>query len=60
MILLWAPSGASVKEKMMAAFSSKGIGKEIGGGGIRVQAEGAHELEYEDVLNQVLSRCTVK
>ena len=59
-MLLWAPERAPVKEKMMAAFSSKGVGKKIGGGGIRVQAEGPHELDYEQVLAQVLSRCTVK
>ena len=58
--VLWAPERAPVKEKMMLAFSSKGIKKMIGGGGIPVQAEGAHELDYEHVLTQVLSRLTVK
>ena len=58
--VLWAPERAPVKEKMMAAFSVKGIKKMIGGGGIPVQAEGSHELDYEYVLNQVLSRLTVK
>ena len=60
--ILWAPSRAPRKDKMMVAFSANGVVNKIGSGGIgcRVQAGGAHELEYEEVMNQVLSRSTVK
>ena len=56
------PSGAPRKDKMMVAFSANGVVNKIGSGGIgcRVQAGGAHELDYEEVMNQVLSRSTVK
>eukprot|EP00009_Paramoeba_aestuarina_P002044 CAMPEP_0201515254 /NCGR_PEP_ID=MMETSP0161_2-20130828/6879_1 /ASSEMBLY_ACC=CAM_ASM_000251 /TAXON_ID=180227 /ORGANISM="Neoparamoeba aestuarina, Strain SoJaBio B1-5/56/2" /LENGTH=137 /DNA_ID=CAMNT_0047912039 /DNA_START=37 /DNA_END=446 /DNA_ORIENTATION=+ len=49
--VLWAPSRAPTKDKMMAAFSTKGITTKIGGGGIgcKFQAGGPSELEYEEV-----------
>ena len=60
--VLWAPSAAPRKDKMMVAFSANGVVNKIGSGGIgcRVQAGRAQELEYQEVLNQVLARSTVK
>ena len=60
--VLWAPSAAPRKDKMMVAFSANGVVNKIGSGGIgcRVQAGSLQGLEYEEVLNQVLARSTVK
>ena len=59
---MWAPSGAPRKDKMMIAFSSNGIVNKIGSGGIgcRVQAGSGEGVTYGHVLEQVLSRSTVK
>uniref|UniRef100_A0A7S4NR58 ADF-H domain-containing protein n=1 Tax=Paramoeba aestuarina TaxID=180227 RepID=A0A7S4NR58_9EUKA len=60
--VLWAPSGSKQKDKMMVAFSSNGVVNKIGSGGIgcRVQGGGPASVDYEEVLNQVLARATVK
>ena len=58
----WAPDSAKMKEKMMTAFSVNGILNKVGEGGVssRVQAGCVGSLGYEDVVQQVLARATVK
>ena len=59
---MWAPSQAPRKDKMMIAFSSNGIVNKIGSGGIacRIQAGSQDGVSYQQVMEQVLSRSTVK
>ena len=58
----WAPEEAKMKEKMITAFSANGILNKIGEGGIsaRIQAESHASLDYNDVMQQLLARMTVK
>ena len=60
--VLWTPSGAPRNDKMMMAFSANGVVNKLASGGIgcRIQHGRVEGLEYEDVLNQVLARSTVK
>jgi cofilin len=59
--LYWAPSTAKMKEKMVTAFSSNAIVAKIGGGiSSRLQGGSIACVEYNEVMQQVLSRATVK
>ena len=58
----WAPGNSKMKEKMVSAFSSNGILNKIGEGGIssRVEAGSLSSLDYDDVMQHVLAKATVK
>ena len=63
LFFIWAPTGASVKQKMLTAFCAHSITSQLASGsGIsaRLQAASFADLDYSVVLEKALRTATVK
>ena len=59
--ILWAPSGASKKDKMQISFFAQKVLTELGAlGATRLEAGSKPSLDYETTKERILRRVTVK